>query len=181
MSTRTADTFPAQTQKDLPVQFLLASKPLKASVVLASFGAAPGLNTPVFEVAVEADANAPHPAYEKPLRYGKQPEIHHIFRPDPKSPPKIISLVFGLAVIATLPALLVGVSFRLGGEVVMFMGTKLTGSDCSGPSSAGTSTTSPPPWLPPRCRTPASSGRSWRWSLCFSYTTRAGTSSRRCR
>ncbi|KAK3903047.1 Oligosaccharyltransferase subunit Ribophorin II-domain-containing protein [Staphylotrichum tortipilum] len=104
------------TQKDLPVQFLLASKPLKASVVLASFGSAPGLNSPVFEVQIEADASAPRPAYEKPLRYGKQPEIHHIFRPDPKSPPKIISLVFGLAVIATLPALLVGWAV-LGGNL----------------------------------------------------------------
>ncbi len=83
--------------------------------MLASFGAAsPGLNTPVFSVQIEADANAPRPAYEKPLRYGKQPEIHHVFRPDPKSPPKIISLVFGLAVVATLPALLVGVSLPWG-------------------------------------------------------------------
>ena len=33
-------------------------------------------------------------------------EIHHIFRADPKSGPKIISLFFVLAVLATLPVLL---------------------------------------------------------------------------
>lgn len=98
-----------QSHKDLPVQLLVATKPLKASVVLASFGSAQGLNAPVFEVKIETDPAAPPPAYEKPLRYGKQPEIHHIFRPDPKSPPKVISLFFALAVAATLPALLIGV------------------------------------------------------------------------
>jgi oligosaccharyltransferase complex subunit delta (ribophorin II) len=100
-----------QSHKDLPVQLLVASKPLKASVVIGSFGSAQALNTPVFEVKIETDANAPPPTYEKPLRYGQQPEIQHTFRPDAKSPPKVISLVFGLAVLATLPVLLISVSF----------------------------------------------------------------------
>jgi oligosaccharyltransferase complex subunit delta (ribophorin II) len=103
-----------QSHKDLPVQLLAATKPLKASVVLASFGSAQGLNTPVFEVKIETDANVPPAAYEKPLRYGKKPEIHHIFRPDPTSPNKVISLVFALAVAAALPALLIGVSYPSG-------------------------------------------------------------------
>ncbi len=103
-----------QSHKDLPVQLLATTKPLKASVVLASFGSAQGLNTPVFEVKIETDANVPPAAYEKPLRYGKKPEIHHIFRPDPTSPNKVISLVFALAVAATLPALLIGVSYPSG-------------------------------------------------------------------
>ncbi|KAK4144753.1 Oligosaccharyltransferase subunit Ribophorin II-domain-containing protein [Dichotomopilus funicola] len=104
------------SQKDLPTQFRVATKPLKASVVLASFGSSEGFNAPVFEIKIDQDTNAAAPSYEKPLRYGKQPEIHHIFRPDPKSPPKIISLIFGLAVIATLPALLI-VWVTLGGNV----------------------------------------------------------------
>ncbi|KAH6853370.1 Oligosaccharyltransferase subunit Ribophorin II-domain-containing protein [Chaetomium sp. MPI-CAGE-AT-0009] len=104
------------SHKDLPVQLRIATKPLKASVVLASFGSAQGLNTPVFEVKVEQDANVPPPTYEQPLRYGKKPEIHHIFRPDPKSPPKVVSLAFGLAVIATLPVLLVS-WISLGGNL----------------------------------------------------------------
>jgi oligosaccharyltransferase complex subunit delta (ribophorin II) len=43
---------------------------------------------------------------EKPLRYAVEKEIHHIFREDPRSPPKIISLVFAAAVVASLPVLL---------------------------------------------------------------------------
>ncbi|KAK4155553.1 Dolichyl-diphosphooligosaccharide--protein glycosyltransferase subunit 2 [Chaetomidium leptoderma] len=104
------------SHKDLPVQLLAATKPLKASVVLASFGSAQGLNTPVFEVKIETDANAPPPTYEKPLRYGKQPEIHHTFGADPKSPPKVISLFFALAVAATLPALFIS-WVSLGGNL----------------------------------------------------------------
>lgn len=65
---------------------------------------------PVFKTAIELDASAPGPSYEAPLRYGKLPEIHHIFRADAKSPPKVVSLVFSLAVLATLPMLLAGVS-----------------------------------------------------------------------
>ncbi|KAL2270863.1 hypothetical protein VTJ83DRAFT_234 [Remersonia thermophila] len=104
------------THKDLPMQFLVAKKPLKASIVLASFGASQGLNAPAFEVKIGIDPNAPAPTYEKPLRYGKQPEIHHIFRPDPKSPPKVVSLFFTLLVVAALPALLIGWAI-LGGNV----------------------------------------------------------------
>jgi oligosaccharyltransferase complex subunit delta (ribophorin II) len=83
---------------------------LKASLILASFGSAQGLDTPLFDLELNIDPNAAAPASEKPVRYGKQPEIHHIFRADAKSPPKIISLVFALAVVATVPALFVAVS-----------------------------------------------------------------------
>jgi oligosaccharyltransferase complex subunit delta (ribophorin II) len=103
----------SQSQKEMPVQLLLATKPLQASIVIGSFGSAQGLNTPVFTVEVQIDPNSPAPAYEKAVRYGKQPEIHHIFRADPKSPPKIISLVFTLAVLATVPALFLGVSLTI--------------------------------------------------------------------
>ncbi|KAJ4290728.1 hypothetical protein N0V88_006477 [Collariella sp. IMI 366227] len=104
------------SHKDLPVQFLVAPEPLKASVVLASFGSAEGINKPVFEIKIETEPNVPPPAYEKPLRYGKRDEIHHIFRADPQSPPKAVSLLFTLAVVATLPALLIG-WVSLGGNL----------------------------------------------------------------
>lgn len=79
--------------------------------MLASFGSSEGFNAAVFDVEVKLDAAAKATAkYEKPLRYGKLEEIHHIFRADPKSPPKVISLIFVLAVLATIPAVLVGVS-----------------------------------------------------------------------
>lgn len=101
-----------QKYADIPVQLLISSKPLKASLVLASFGSSEGYNKPVFDVEIKLDPSATPPTYEKPLRYGKLEEIHHIFSADPQSPPKIISLVFALAVIATVPALFIGVSAR---------------------------------------------------------------------
>ncbi|KAK4191850.1 Dolichyl-diphosphooligosaccharide--protein glycosyltransferase subunit Swp1 [Podospora australis] len=104
------------SHKDLPVQLLHASKPLKASVVIGSFGSAKGLNAPVFDVKLETDPNVPLPAYEKPLRYGKKDEIHHIFKADPKSPPKVISLFFAAAVLATVPVLFVSWVF-LGANI----------------------------------------------------------------
>ncbi|KIX97721.1 uncharacterized protein Z520_06499 [Fonsecaea multimorphosa CBS 102226] len=102
------------THKDLPVQFLTNNTSgLSASILIASFGTAPGYNSPAFTLQVKTDSNTPIPAAEKPLRYGKLPEIHHIFRSDPKSPPAIISLVFVAAVVGTLP-LLAGAWLALG-------------------------------------------------------------------
>jgi len=97
-----------QTQKDLPLQLLTAESPLKASLVLASFGSSTPLNTVVFDLTVARDSSVPMNIPEKPLRYGKLEEIHHIFRADPKSGPKIFSIVFTLAVLATVPILLGG-------------------------------------------------------------------------
>lgn len=95
-----------QSQKDLPIQLLISSKPLRATLVLASFGAAQAFSNHVFDLALSLDASKPIPAYEKPLRYGKLPEINHIFRADPQSGPKIFSLAFAIAVLATVPVLL---------------------------------------------------------------------------
>ncbi|RYP73007.1 hypothetical protein DL771_003875 [Monosporascus sp. 5C6A] len=92
-------------QADLPVQLATSAEPLEASLVLASFGSSGGFNKPVFTVEVTRDANAAPVVYEKPLRYGKLDEIHHIFRADPTSPPKAASLVFAVAVAATVPGI----------------------------------------------------------------------------
>ncbi|KAI1198121.1 Oligosaccharyltransferase subunit Ribophorin II-domain-containing protein [Nemania serpens] len=93
---------------DLPVQLATSTAPLKASVVLASFGSSQGLDKPIFSVTPKTDPAASPVAYEKPLRYGKREAIHHTFRADPKNPPKVISAFFALAVLATVPALFVG-------------------------------------------------------------------------
>lgn len=98
-----------QNQKDIPVQLLVSTKPLQASIVIGSFGASQGVNAHVFNLETTTDASLPPPSYEKPARYGKKPEIHHTFKADPRSPPKVISLFFVLAVLATIPALFVGV------------------------------------------------------------------------
>ncbi|KAI1392742.1 Oligosaccharyltransferase subunit Ribophorin II-domain-containing protein [Hypoxylon trugodes] len=92
---------------DLPVQLAIETAPLEASLIIASFGSSKGLSTIVFDVQLTRDPAAAPIVYEKPLRYGKLPEIHHIFRSDPTSPPKIVSLVFVLAVLATVPALFI--------------------------------------------------------------------------
>ena len=80
------------------------------NIVLGSFGTAKGYKDKAFTVQVESDPNVPVARAEKPLRYGKLEEIHHIFRADPKSPPLIITLFFTAAVLVTLPALLGTVS-----------------------------------------------------------------------
>lgn len=106
-----------QSQKDLPIQFLTSSSPLSASIVLASFGSSTPLSAQIFTISVTPDSAATSSAsLASPERYTAKPEIHHIFKADPKSPPTIISLVFTLAIIATLPALL-GAWLLLGGNI----------------------------------------------------------------
>jgi oligosaccharyltransferase complex subunit delta (ribophorin II) len=92
------------------VQLLTSSQPLRATLLLASFGTSQPFSNHVFNLDVQTDPNAARPKYEKPLRYGKLPEIHHIFKSDPKSGPVIISLFFVIAVLATVPVLLGTVS-----------------------------------------------------------------------
>lgn len=50
------------------------------------------------------NADEPVPTVEV-SRYGKLPEIHHIFKSDPQSPPIVITLAFVAMVLATLPVL----------------------------------------------------------------------------
>ncbi|OAQ62619.2 ribophorin II [Pochonia chlamydosporia 170] len=96
------------SHKDLPAQLLTTQSPLEASLILGSTGSTKGSVTPVFDIVVKLDPGHPTPSPAAPLRYGKLAEIHHIFRSDPKNPPKIVSLVFSLAVLATVPALFIG-------------------------------------------------------------------------
>ncbi|KAF1737800.1 Dolichyl-diphosphooligosaccharide--protein glycosyltransferase subunit 2 [Beauveria bassiana] len=94
------------TQKDLPIQLLNSATPLEAKIVLGSFGSSKAIVASVFDINVVRDPSHVN-TYEAPLRYGKRPEIHHIFRADPKNPPKIISLVFAGAVLAAIPVLFI--------------------------------------------------------------------------
>jgi oligosaccharyltransferase complex subunit delta (ribophorin II) len=81
--------------------------------VIGSFGSSVPYKSKVFDLQVSRDPNAPLTVPEAPLRYAAEPEIHHIFRSDPQSPPKIITLVFAAAVVAALPVLF-GVWATLG-------------------------------------------------------------------
>ena len=77
-----------------------------ASLTIASFGASKPYNKVAFTVKIKRDSGEPITGIEEPVRYGKLPEIHHTFKSDPKSPPKIISLFFTAVVLAALPVLL---------------------------------------------------------------------------
>lgn len=74
--------------------------------MLASFGSSQPFSNNIFNLDVKVDPNAPKPKYEKPLRYGKLPEIHHAFKADPRSGPIVISVFFVGAILATVPLLL---------------------------------------------------------------------------
>jgi len=104
------------TKEDLPVQLLMSSRPLQATLLLASFGTTQPFGNHVFNLDVRPDPNFALPKYEKPLRYGKLPEIHHIFKPEPVSGPIIISIIFVLAILATVP-ILFGVWIYLGANL----------------------------------------------------------------
>lgn len=92
------------TQKELPEQFEKTSEPLRATLLLASFGESLAFSNHVFNLEVKTDPNNQR-NYVKPLRYGKQKEIYHIFKSTPQSGPVIISIIFVLTVIASVPIL----------------------------------------------------------------------------
>ncbi|GAT25770.1 oligosaccharyltransferase subunit ribophorin II [Aspergillus luchuensis] len=104
-----------ETQKDLPVQFLSASEPLEARFLIGSFGESTAYNAAAFQLDVTRNADEPVPTVEV-SRYGKLPEIHHIFKSDPQSPPIVITLAFVAMVLATLPVL---------GGVWLFLGVNV--------------------------------------------------------
>ena len=96
-----------QTINNIPAQLLVSPSPLKASLVIASFGTSKPYKNHAFDLAIVLDPSAPPPSIEKPLRYGALPEIHHIFRDDPRSPPKIVTLIFLGAVLACVPGIFI--------------------------------------------------------------------------
>ncbi|KPI45872.1 uncharacterized protein AB675_582 [Cyphellophora attinorum] len=104
------------SHRDLPLQFLRKDTVLSAYLILASTGDADGYYERAFSVGVKADPTATTGSTEKPLRYGKLPEIHHIFRSDPKSPNFVIVAFFTVAAAATLPVLL-GLWLQVGGNL----------------------------------------------------------------
>lgn len=94
------------------MQFLAASEPVEAEIVIGSFGAADAYRNLAFQLSIDSEASAPV-ASESVERYGKQPEIHHIFKEGAKSPPQLITLVFLLATLVTVPVLIAMVRLLL--------------------------------------------------------------------
>ncbi|KAJ5095990.1 hypothetical protein NUU61_005346 [Penicillium alfredii] len=103
------------TQKNLPIQFLSLSDPVDARVVIGSLGTSEAYDKSAFKLSIARNPDEAVPTIE-PARYGKLPEIHHIFRDDPSSPAVIITLAFVGLVGAALP-LLAGLWLFLGTNV----------------------------------------------------------------
>lgn len=94
-----------QTQKDIPTTFFSSSKPLHATIIIGSFGSAQGLTADAFDIELKHEPNTQPPTVPAPLRYGKLPQIHHIFKELDKYPSRVLPKFFVAAVLATLPAL----------------------------------------------------------------------------
>ncbi|KAL2814328.1 Oligosaccharyltransferase subunit Ribophorin II-domain-containing protein [Aspergillus granulosus] len=103
------------TWKDLPSQFLSTSDALDARILIGSFGESQAYNAPAFKLSLARGADEPVPTFEV-SRYGKLPEIHHIFKSDPQSPPVIVTLAFVALVLGAFP-ILAGVWLYLGANI----------------------------------------------------------------
>ncbi|KAJ5774079.1 hypothetical protein N7457_008975 [Penicillium paradoxum] len=103
------------TQKDLPVQFLSLSTPVDARVVIGGFGSSKAYDSTAFKLSIDRNPGEAVPTVEAE-RYGKKPEIHHIFKESASSPPIVITLAFVAMVGAAIPAL-AGLWFFLGANV----------------------------------------------------------------
>ena len=93
-----------QTQKDLPIQFLSLSGPVDAHIVIGGFGSSVAYDSSVFKLSIDHNPEEAVPTVETE-RYGKKPEIHHIFKDSASSPPIVITLTFVAMVGAAIPAL----------------------------------------------------------------------------
>lgn len=98
-----------QTQKDLPIQFLSLSQPVDARLLIGSFGGSPAYDASAFQLSINRNPDEPVPTVDV-KRYGKQPEIHHVFKEGPRNPPIAITLGFLAVTLAALPILTIAVS-----------------------------------------------------------------------
>lgn len=166
-----------QTQKDIPVPFFASTKPIHATIVIGSFGSAQGLIADAFDIEIKLEANTQPPSVSAPVRYGKQPQIHHIFNKPAVYPSKVFPVFFVGAVLVTLPVVFYFVSsLRFGhAEEMRFVVLRLSNQMCySGlSSSAQTSPTSPRLLVRRPSPTRSSSARSSAWSSFTSCTTAA--------
>ncbi|KAG5519613.1 hypothetical protein PMAC_001768 [Pneumocystis sp. 'macacae'] len=84
--------------EDIPLQLLFGNSPLLLTIVIGSFDTAkPLLHTlgPLQIIDIDEKFDPPKPL----LQYGPLPEIEHIFSPEQKSSPKIIVIIFSVAIL----------------------------------------------------------------------------------
>lgn len=92
------------------------------SVIIGSFGSSTPYKKVLFNLAIDnpedsAEVGSDGSTSPAPVRYAALPEIHHIFGPDPRSPPKIVSIAFTGAVVAILPIFILIWTVGLGANV----------------------------------------------------------------
>lgn len=107
--------------KDLAPNFIASPSPLALHMVIGGF--TPDIKSVFFPVAQiqpnfdpSAIAAAGKSLGDLPVKYGALPELMHTFRPEPRNPPKALSLVFLVAVGTSLVGLFVAWA-TLGGNV----------------------------------------------------------------
>ncbi|KAJ5294188.1 hypothetical protein PENANT_c028G04152 [Penicillium antarcticum] len=103
------------TKKDLPIQFLSLPEPVDARVVIGGLGTSDAYDSSVFQLSIDRNPELAVPTVETD-RYGKKPEIHHIFKNSPSNPPIVITLAFVAMVGAAIPVL-AGLWLLLGANV----------------------------------------------------------------
>ncbi|KAL7271445.1 hypothetical protein RUND412_005800 [Rhizina undulata] len=94
------------SHKDIP-SYLLSAPSLSLSLVLGSFGTTPGSVTPIGSLTPSLDVVAKAALEKQKVKdlgegkvvYKRKQEIRHVFRADPKNPPKVITLAFTAAVL----------------------------------------------------------------------------------
>jgi hypothetical protein len=139
----TADS--SQTKKDLPIQFLSLSEPVDARVVIGGLGTSDAYDSSAFQLSIDRNPELAVPTVETE-RYGKKPEIHHIFKDSPSNPPIMITLAFVAMVGAALPVL----AGLVRSYLVSWRQQQLTRYLSSGSFSVLTSATFPLLSSPPR-------------------------------
>ena len=77
--------------------------PIQVQLIIGSFTYDPFEHT-LFDL--QLPRSQPAPLHPDERMYGAQPEIAHTFRPEQKIPPKVMSLVFGLATLSPWAVLL---------------------------------------------------------------------------
>ncbi|RPB28687.1 oligosaccharyltransferase subunit ribophorin II [Terfezia boudieri ATCC MYA-4762] len=98
------------THKDLPPSFIVSSSPLTLTMAIGDFTEnIKSIFIPVAQVQLNFDSMTVSAAKrslgESPVVYAPLPELRHTFRPDPKNPPKILTLIFLGAIGAALVGL----------------------------------------------------------------------------
>lgn len=109
------------TQKDLPLSFIASSSPLTLNMAIGDFTEnITSIFIPIAQVQLNYDdmtvSAAKKSLGEPPLVYAPLPELRHTFRPDPKNPPKILTLLF-LGAVGTALVGLFGVWATLGANL----------------------------------------------------------------